>query len=877
NRRWLDYTGQTWDEAMGLGGANATHPDDRPEVMAAWEAAVEAHAAYELEFRLRRADGQYRWCVARAEPLLDANGEIEGWIGTTTDTHERRATSERLERVLESMGDANFTLDEDYRFTYLNSNAARALHTKAAELLGRQIWEAYPALLGTELEARYRQVMDQGGAANFEWHSEPLQAWLEIRAARTDTGLSVFFRDVTESRRLQAERETLLAQMRSLLDNAPIGLTFLDTEGRYLMINPTLARLNRLPVEAHLGKRVREVLPELADSLEVLLAEVLETGQPLLNVLVPGDSQGDTGRPGVWLTSYFPVRASDGSVLGVGILAEDHTEREAAQRALAESEERYRALVRATSQIVWTVGPEGLVEDIPEWRAYTGQSLEASRGWGWLDAIHPEDRERATRDWNDALARHGLYETQYRVRGADGVYRPFETRGVPVLNPDGTVREWVGANTDVSARVAAQERTRRLQDVTAALVHAYTTADMAEAIDAAILPASGANAWALATLEPDGATLAFAGYRGFREEQMRDWPRVPLAAPIALSDAVREQRTIVLESPEAARAAYPRVFDREITTGHVAWAYLPLEAHGHPTGALVLAYREPRAFDALERDELTAIARQLALAVDRARLYDAEKQARATLEDRVRERTRELEERNAESEQFIYTASHDLRTPLVSLSGMTQYLKDALAENDATGVNFAVERIDTNVTHMGELLSDLLALSRVGRVVEPAQALDLGKAVNAAVALQEGRLRETGVAVEFPPAWPRVVYPPTELAQVLANLLSNALKWAPRGGRDPRVAFTWEQRANFVSLTISDTGPGVPEPLRERVWGLFQKLDPKSEGTGVGLAIVKRIVERHGGKIAVGDSPLGGAAFCVSLPSAEAARPDGND
>jgi PAS domain S-box-containing protein len=130
---------------------------------------------------------------------------------------------------------------------------------------------------------------------------------------------------------------------------------------------------------------------------------------------------------------------------------------------LLENEERYRSLVVATSQIVWTTNAQGEVsDDIPSWRAFTGQSLEEIRGSGWADALHPEDRRQTEIVWSHAVETRSLYDTEYRVRRADGKYRDFAVRGVPVIEPDGSIREWVGACTDITERKRADEQLKAL-------------------------------------------------------------------------------------------------------------------------------------------------------------------------------------------------------------------------------------------------------------------------------------------------------------------------------------------------------------------------------------------------------------------------------
>ena len=126
--------------------------------------------------------------------------------------------------------------------------------------------------------------------------------------------------------------------------------------------------------------------------------------------------------------------------------------------ALAIAEQRYRALVRATSSLVWVTAADGQIEDMPEWRAYTGESVEQIKGWGWLNSLHPDDRERTAIVWQGAVDTRSFYETDYRIRRSDGVYVWHRARGVPVLEADGSIREWVGLCLDITQRKHAEEK-----------------------------------------------------------------------------------------------------------------------------------------------------------------------------------------------------------------------------------------------------------------------------------------------------------------------------------------------------------------------------------------------------------------------------------
>ncbi|HEX8673658.1 MAG TPA: response regulator, partial [Longimicrobium sp.] len=141
-----------------------------------------------------------------------------------------------------------------------------------------------------------------------------------------------------------------------------------------------------------------------------------------------------------------------------------------AEGVVRQSEERLRVLASATADVVWTTDAEGrLSSDLPGWRDLTGQTPEELLGWGWLDAVHPDDRPRTARAWDDAVRAQGTYDTEYRLRMRDGGYRTFLARGVPVFEPGGEIREWVGLCTDVEDRRRAEDRQRFLSDAGAVL------------------------------------------------------------------------------------------------------------------------------------------------------------------------------------------------------------------------------------------------------------------------------------------------------------------------------------------------------------------------------------------------------------------------
>jgi PAS domain S-box-containing protein len=209
------YTRASFDETMEAFNARV-HPDDLPRVLAALQGAIDTCGTYESEYRVLLPDGT-RWVQARGRALCDPHGRAVRVLGAAYDTTAVRAGEARTTRVLESMSAAFYALDREWRFSYVNAEAERLLGRTRSELLGGEIWQLFPAALGSEFERHYRQAMATGEPTTFEaYYPAPLNGWFELRVWPAPDGLSVYFLDVT-ARRAALERMTLLARATSEL------------------------------------------------------------------------------------------------------------------------------------------------------------------------------------------------------------------------------------------------------------------------------------------------------------------------------------------------------------------------------------------------------------------------------------------------------------------------------------------------------------------------------------------------------------------------------------------------------------------------------------------------------------------------------------
>jgi PAS domain S-box-containing protein len=270
------------------------------------------------------------------------------------------------------------------------------------------------------------------------------------------TGGVAAFIDITERKHAEAALRESEARLKAVLDASPDPICLKDRESRWLLANAACLAVIGKPAEACLGKTDAQLFYDSADGramnandLRVMTSGVSEIVEE--TVCTPSGVR-------YYTTNKAPFQDAAGNIIGLVGVARDVTERKRAEEALCESEMRAWTLLEGIAQAFWETDAEGNVAtDSPSWRAYTGQSVEEWLGYGWLNAIHPEDRERTERSWRETVAAQRQFDEEYRLRSPDGGYRWTNVRAAPLLNVDGSIQKWVGMNIDIGARKRAEE------------------------------------------------------------------------------------------------------------------------------------------------------------------------------------------------------------------------------------------------------------------------------------------------------------------------------------------------------------------------------------------------------------------------------------
>jgi len=811
-------------------------------------------------------------------------GKVEGW------SHSLRTTV----GVLLASRHPMFLwwgpeLVQIYNDAYRPSFGAGGRHPRALGTRGREFWTDIWDTIGPQIE----QVMGGGGAT---WHEDqylPIErngrledVWWTYgySPVRDDDGriggTLVVCQETTgrvlAEQRLRALNRELEAQRAeaeearrhtgAVLASISDAFIAFDREWRFTYVNDRAEHVLMRARDELLGRSLWEAYPPtIGTAFEREYRRAMTTGEP-----VSFEAHYEP------LAIWFEVRAYPGPD-GLAVYFQDVTARRAAAAALAESERQFRLVADAIPNLTWTARADGFIDWYnARWYEYTGTTPDEMQGWGWQRVHHPDVLPEVMERWTASIATGAPFEMTFPIRGADGAFRAFLTRVMPLRDDEGRVVRWFGTNTDVEAEraaraaaEAARARTERLQSLTAALAATHSTDEVAAVIVAEVVAAMGAATGMLAVRLPNRDEAAIVGQTGLDPAVIGAYARFPLSFPGPAARCLRTGEPQWASSRAEVLAQYsdiPEVWER---LGTHAFATVPLAVGGEVVGAMSFTWTAPRALPTEDREFFVALGGQAAQAMERVRLLAAEQQARAAAESA----RRDAEAANLAKMQFLATMSHELRTPLNAIGGYAELMELGLRGPLTAQQRDDLGRIRTSQRHLLGLINEVLNYAKLetGTVRYDVEDVVVRDALAAAEGLVAPQVRARGLALAIAPCSPELAVraDAEKLRQVLANLLSNAVKFTAPGGR---IELAATERAGTVNIVVRDTGIGIAADKLAAIFEPFVQvradLTRTAEGTGLGLAISRDLARGMGGDLAVESTPGAGSAFTLTLPRA---------
>lgn len=647
-----------------------------------------------------------------------------------------------------------------------------------------------------------------------------------------------------------------LAELEAVYQVMPTGMAVLDGELRYLRVNETLARMNGVPMADHIGRTVREIVPEVAASVEAIFHRVFETGEPMDALEFEAPTPG-TSEPRVWLENATPLKDAQGRSRWLLVTVLDITDRKRAEEALARSEARFLRMADTAPALLWVTESDNRCTYLSRsWYEFTGQTQEEALGFGWLDAVHSDDREATGRTFLEATERRGLFRAEYRLRRADGSYSWAIDAGRPHFSETGEYLGYVGSVIDIHERKIAEAELQESEARFRAAVQAVSGVLWTNNADGKMTGEQ--PGWAALTGQ------SFAEYQGYGWANAVH-PEDAQASLDAWNAAVAERKTFIFEHRlRCADGRWRRFAVRAIPVAQQdgtihEWVGVHTDVTDQREAEAVLS-RNKAELERLVEERTAALLREVD---ERRKAEEALRQG----------------EKLAAIGQLTGGIAHDFNNILqVISSGATLLRQPGLSVQRREAVLDGLSKAAVNAK---DLTGRLLAFARK-QALQP-EAFDL----NARLEHMSELLRQTlgshiQVETEFADdLWPAYA-DPSQLEVAVLNLAVNARDaMQPEGGtltiqtRNVCLGATSERaEGSYVCLAIKDTGRGMPPNVLARVFEPFFTTKGPDQGTGLGLAQVHGFAKQSGGDIMV-ESTLGqGTTITLHLARATAVQRD---
>ncbi len=721
-----------------------------------------------------------------------------------------------LSHLLDGVSNVMYILDREWRFSYLNASAVSFFRKDSREILGAVIWDVLPQTVGSIFEREYRRAAAEQCATEFSTRSvvDPSR-WLELRAYPIPEGLVVYSLDITERKLATVALKSNQARLKLVIDNTPALISYVGTDFRYRLINRAYELWFGHPAEEIVGKTM----------LEVLGAEVWRGIEPSIRAAMGGEQRSLEGpilhRDGGerWISAtYTPDVDPSGVVQGVVVMKLDITQQKIVEARLRQSEFYHRSLFEVSGVGNAEVDPASgrflrVNKKYCELVGYSEQELVEQRTY--FDVTHPDDRERNRQLVGPFIrGETPTFDIEKRYVRKDGKVVWVHVTSTLLKPADGRGVRLLGVAQDITERRMAEEERQKFVS----------------------LAENSTEFIGISNLEGCPIFVNDAGLRLVGLESVDEAKRVHVRDLFYPEDLPFVDTELFNRAQQGQRAEAEVRF-RNFKTGKARWVICSvfpiMSSGGVPVG-----------FGTVSRD----------------------------ITDR-RETEQVLKESDRRKDEFLATLAHELRNPLAPISNALQIW--SRVGSDPQQSNFLRAIMERQVQQLKRLIDDLLDVSRIsrGKIQLRKEPLEVSSIIEGAIESVKPFLEESGhtLTVELPREVLRVEGDSGRLMQVFGNLLNNAAKYTPRNGR---IWIRGRVEESFVEIRVGDSGSGIPEEMLESIFEAFTQvshnLDRAQGGLGIGLTLVKNLVEMHGGTVeARSEGMERGSEFIVRLPLLE--------
>jgi PAS domain S-box-containing protein len=919
NSAFAEAVGWSEEELRGRPILDLIHPDDVTDSLEEWEKLQQGQPIHAVENRQLCKDGSYKWFAWSDSPDLE-NRVIYCVANDVTQYHQRQQALQflvDLNQVTQRLADPDAIVAETARMLGEHLGVNRCAYAEVKEdqdsfrINGDYTHDTFSIIGDFKMSAFGEEALslnrggfpyvvhdattDQRSVSNLEaYRQTDIMAVISVPLLKEGhfvAGMAVHQKTPRQWRpdevelvqlvvnrcwealeRARATRHLQASETRLsfILESMPQKIFTSDAEGLGGFFNPQWTEYTGLTVDqlADWGW-TQFVHPDDVEANVRSWKHSVATGEPLQ---IEHRFRRADGEYRWHLTRAHAMTDDEGKiVLWLGASTDIH-EFKRVQNELFESEERFRTMANTAPVLIWISGLDKLCYYFNKtWLDFTGRTQEQEYGNGWAEGVHPEDLERCLDIYTSNFDARREFEMEYRLRRFDGQYRWLLDRGSPRWNADGEFAGFIGSCIDITEMKRAKDNQAFLLEATRVISSSLDYEATLSSVANMSVPTL-ADWCAVDLLQEDGAMqrLAMAHVDPEKVQWAQDFLRRYPYDPKSSSSVAK---VMASGKPEL----YPEVTDAMLVAGardedHLRWMrqggfksimIVPLVTQGRTVGVLTFVASESgRRYDDEDLVLAQDLAGRAALAISNARLYH-ESQESSRLKD-----------------DFLTTMSHELRTPLNAILGWAGLLTTQNLDSKTT--TQALQTIERNARAQVRLIEDLMDVSRIitGKLRLDIRPVVLSAVVEAAVDAVRPTAQAKDIRLQMlldPQAGP-VSGDPDRLQQVIWNLLSNALKFTPKEGR---VQVRLERINSHVEITVTDNGQGISPEFLPHVFDRFRQADASHTrsvgGLGLGLAIVRQLVELHGGTVQAQSPGIGeGSTFVVSLPLAAVHKAETN-